>query len=396
MKASLPFVIRRLVLFALTPLPAVACGTVAIVESTGGGHATGSGGSPVTGSSGSSGTGGNPFTVASSSGSPSCGSPGTGGSPADPCAPRWISGNGVKGGQVLFPCGLPPAAMDGGSALNQCAPYCMGSMCFNLCLVIIDGGYQGPAWADVDGSTEPTVVLCTQDHTGRRPAGLQDPDARRGGSSLGEILARTAYLEAAAVEAFRDLAAQLEAHGAPQALVKRLRRAAREEVRHARIVGALARARGAAPADVVVEDPSPRSLLTLALENEREGCVRETWGAACAVAQSERAADPEVREAMRRIARDELGHAALSWDMGAWLAERLSDEERALCATERERAIAELEREVDALHGGGAPWAAALGLPTRAESCAILAAMRTAVWSGKPGARRPDRFSASC
>jgi hypothetical protein len=48
----------------------------------------------------------------------------------------------------------------------------------------------------------------------------------------------------------------------------------------------------------------PRSLVELALENIREGCVRETWGAACAVVQSMKATDLEVRRAMRAIARD--------------------------------------------------------------------------------------------
>ena len=47
--------------------------------------------------------------------------------------------------------------------------------------------------------------------------------------------------------------------------------------------------------------------------------MRETWGAACAVTQGERAADPELRRTMRGIARDELGHATLSWDLAAWL-----------------------------------------------------------------------------
>jgi rubrerythrin len=336
MKRSFSTSLRSLVLLALTPIPLVACSPT--VETSGG---------------------------------------------TGPCAWHFISGDPNNGGQVLFPCGLPAAPTDQGqTSYELCSGYCGGSMSFNSCEVETDAGYVGPAFADVDAGTAPTVVDCYQDHTGRRPAGLV-PQADAGARSVGEVLARAAYLEAAAVDAFRDLAGQLEAHGAPAALVKRLRRAAREEVRHARDVGALARARGGVPAPVAVEETGPRSVLALALENAREGCVRETWGAACAVVQSERAEDPAVRALMQTIARDELGHAALSWDMGAWLATRLSEEERALVKEERARAVAELEDEL-----AGAlpePWARALGVPSRAEARVIFASMRGAVW-GSGGA----------
>ena len=68
--------------------------------------------------------------------------------------------------------------------------------------------------------------------------------------TTGEALAHAAYLEAASVAAFLDLAVQLETHGAPRALVRELRRAARDEMRHTRDVAALARERGAEPAAV--------------------------------------------------------------------------------------------------------------------------------------------------
>ncbi len=268
---------------------------------------------------------------------------------------------------------------------QACAEYCMGSTDFNVCDLLADGAFLGIAWNDADSGTTSTVVNCGVIYAGgRRPAGLIE-QARTSSQSIGEGLARAAYLETASIIAFRDLAVQLEAHGAPAALVKRLRRASQDEVRHARDIGALARARGAELASVAVEDTGRRSLLTLALENAREGCVRETWGAAYAVVQSMRAADPELRKAMRRIARDELGHAALSWDMAAWISERLSPQESAEVAMERVRAVADLEHEMDA--AVPEPWARALGLPSRAESRAILTAMRDAVW-GWGGAPR--------
>jgi rubrerythrin len=335
MKRPLSTTLRRIVLLALAPLPLAAC-TGQVQDGTGGGGGSGA------------------------------------------CAPHWISGDEANGGEVLFPCGLPPApSQDGQSSNTLCSEYCMGSTSFNTCWVTSDGGSSDLAFDDTDGGTGPTVVACYQDHTGRRPAGLVE-HADAGARSIGEVLARAAYLEAAAVDAFRDLAVQLEAHGAPPSLVKRLRRAARDESRHARDVGALARARGAEPAPVTVAETGLRSVLSLALENAREGCVRETWGAASAVAQAERAEDPEVRALMEGIARDELGHAALSWDLGAWLATRLSAEEQALVEAQRTRAVAELGQELE-----GAlpePWARALGVPSRPVARAIFASMRAAVW----------------
>jgi hypothetical protein len=266
--------------------------------------------------------------------------------------------------------------------IELCSEYCMGSSTCTLCLVDgADGGPVGEAYLDTDAGGAPTVVTCGYLTEGRRPAGLVD-EGRSDARSVGEVLARMAYLEAASVDAFRDLAAQLEAHGAPNALVKRLERARADEARHARDVGALARARGAEPPPVVVENAGARSLLALALENAREGCVRETWGAACAVAQGERARDPEVRETMRGIARDELRHVRLSWDIARWTEPRLTAADRALVTAERDRAVAELEREIENVMPE--PWARALGLPSRMESRAILASMRSAVWSDRP------------
>ena len=280
---------------------------------------------------------------------------------------------------MLFPCGLP-GALSGPLPLQDsfqnCAGYCMGRQQFNGCTrVALDGGYiaedTGPYYA-------PALVYCYVDHTGRRPARLIAERACRA-RTVGEVLARAAYLEAASVTAFVDLATQVAAHGAPRALVRALRRAARDEVRHARTMEALARARGARVAAVQLADVGPRSLLAIALENAREGCVRETWGAACAVTQSTRATDLEVRKAMQTIARDELRHAALSWELAEWLASRLAPQEQARVDEERARAIEELEGELR--DEPAENWRAELGLPTRAEAGEILRGMQAKIWA---------------
>src|SRR5262249_22730562 len=136
---------------------------------------------------------------------------------------------------------------------------------------------------------------------------------------------------------------------------------------------------GSEPPPVRLGDATARSLLAIALENAREGCVRETWGAACAVVQSLRASDPRVRETMCMVARDELSHAALSWDMARWLESRLTAAERAQVEAERAHAVAELEEELE--QAPPVAWRATLGLPSRDEARTILRGMRAEVWS---------------
>jgi hypothetical protein len=80
------------------------------------------------------------------------------------------------------------------------------------------------------------------------------------------------------------------------------RRAARDEVRHARVMKKLARRAGGHVPGVQVQALHVRSLEEMALENVVEGCVRETFGAVVAMIQAERAGDARVRRAMRRIA----------------------------------------------------------------------------------------------
>jgi hypothetical protein len=75
---------------------------------------------------------------------------------------------------------------------------------------------------------------------GPRPAGLSRRRQSRQSSRIGDFLARSAELEAASVIAFQVLEAELRAHGAPSALLERIRDAAADEVMHARLVQGLA------------------------------------------------------------------------------------------------------------------------------------------------------------
>lgn len=152
-----------------------------------------------------------------------------------------------------------------------------------------------------------------------------EPKRSHESNELGELLARMATLEAEAVPAFRRLAHELAAFGAPRKLRRRASRSRKDEERHARTMTSLARRNGCLPASIM-EPPQGlplRSLEEVALENAIEGCIRETYGAWNAVKQSREARDPELRATMKRIAGDELRHAELAWEIHAWAMKRL-------------------------------------------------------------------------
>jgi hypothetical protein len=183
---------------------------------------------------------------------------------------------------------------------------------------------------------------------GRRPEGFTE--RTRVNADAGQTFAEIARLEAASVVAFRTLARELAFHRAPKRLVRAAERAARDEIRHARAMTALARRYGA---DVVIDDiasPLMRDLETIARENALEGCVHETWGALLAHHQARTDADPVVRAVMARIARDETQHAALGWQIAAWANGRLDGSARERIVRARRDASERLVRSAPDEH----------------------------------------------
>lgn len=222
------------------------------------------------------------------------------------------AGDAGDGGDAAPPA--PQCFYDCQSACDSQKPYTTTGGMAQCTSQVGDGG-QTIAQCEI-------LQLC-----GRRLDGLVD--APRGGSSaIGEVLARAAWLEAASIHAFRRLARELQAHGAPDALVRAARASARDEARHARAMARLAKRHGATVPRVVVDDCGPRDLEAIARENAIEACVGETYGALLASWQAVHAHDAEVRDAMREIAPDELRHAALGWAIAAWTETQLSEEAR--------------------------------------------------------------------
>src|SRR5262249_18706716 len=150
----------------------------------------------------------------------------------------------------------------------------------------VDGGIVG----DRRGNVDIDCSLCPGG-VGRIPAGLARPRRRRAASpgvapsTLGAYFADAAHLEDASVHAFRRLRRELLAHGAPPRLLRAAERAARDEIRHARLTGRLARRFGGDLCRARVKKLATRPLDEVAIENAVEGCVRETFGAMVATFQ---------------------------------------------------------------------------------------------------------------
>lgn len=210
-------------------------------------------------------------------------------------------------------CGFPT---DGGQFSTE--------LCTKLCGPASGG--QPTTYCSWDPVNDPSHLTCGSPCMGRMPERLR-PRSLVHVSAVAEFFATSAHLEAASVDAFCILHGELVAHGAPPSLRRAALRAAEDEVRHARMTGALARRFGGIVEAAVVERGPIRPLFAIALENALEGCVRETWGAALASWQAGHAGSGAVRAAMGTIARDEARHALLGWKIAAWAERKLSQDE---------------------------------------------------------------------
>ena len=222
-------------------------------------------------------------------------------------------------------CGLMPISNPCGSITLTCLPtgLAVGYNPGAACLVPCGSASPGCQVSLLSTGEYDLQCLCGG---GRFPLGLSATESGQGTDAVGIFLAQTAALEAAAVRAFEQLARELATHDAPQSLVARVRKAARDEVLHARLLRKAAADRGCTvPRMRSHRAPAmARSLVELAKENAVEGCGRETLGAALLAVQSQRA-EPALRPVFARIAVDELAHAELAWDLQTWLESQLDD-----------------------------------------------------------------------
>jgi hypothetical protein len=313
----------------------------------------GSGGSSA-GSGGSSAGSGGTFTVAGSGGTP--GECKTTVQSGGDCMPviATVPRKCVSNAQAVAGEQLP---------MDKCADFC-----------------NKTSPCSVSSATATTVsVLCHPGcAVGRRPAGLGESplcDRRAAGGYFAEI----AHLEAASVTAFRILRDELRASGAPKKLVHAAARAARDEIRHARSTGALARRFGGRARRPAIAKPPLRSIEAMAIENAVEGCVRETFGALLATRQAALARDPVIRATMMRIARDETQHAALSWRVAGFLSTKLDATARQ--NVERAKRAAASELLASLANEPDVTFAELAGLPGPSEALQLATEMSRVLWS---------------
>jgi hypothetical protein len=297
----------------------------------------------------------------------------------DPADPRWAASYAA--------CVAPPNPADRAACEIVCADVTRAQlpsfMSVQQCGVTCDDQGRPQVAAAYYGP----LPVC-----GRRPEAFvaAAPARGSGGGGLGELLAQAAELEAASVPAFRRLARELGALGAPQELIAAARAALGDEADHWRRTRAVAERHGGRPVAPRVPALPLRGIEEVAIDNAVEGCVRETYGAAVALWQGERAQDPAVRELMSAIAADEVRHAELAFAVDAWADVRLSPAARARRARAVAGAVAELAVAAAADASVVDPETRLLaGLPDANEAGALLDGIAREVWSPGPATSSP-------
>jgi hypothetical protein len=196
-------------------------------------------------------------------------------------------------------------------------------------------------------ATEPSCVA-------GEPDVASVPSATR--TTLAELWLADARAEHASVPAFEHLADDLAVAGAPEHLGAWARRAALEEVSHAALCFAIARAyagctfrasRLVFPRGWLRHRGSRRGLVKrLAVESLFDGCIEEGTAARSAEEAAREAEDPAIRRALECIARDEARHAELARAIVEWAVSVEPSLREALIA-KLEALMARLSREVE-------------------------------------------------
>jgi hypothetical protein len=160
---------------------------------------------------------------------------------------------------------------------------------------------------------------------------------------LAAYWAEVAALEHASVASFARFGAQLLSLGAPPELLRECKRAALDEIEHARLAYGLASAyagRAIGPGQLDLHRISTAATWREVVAGLiQEACVGETLGVAEAMAAAESVRVPAVRSVLEGIVADELRHARLAWRSLAWLLREASDADRAWAQALLDRAI---------------------------------------------------------
>ncbi len=224
------------------------------------------------------------------------------------------------------------------------------------------------------------VVKCDETYRsmceGRRHATWTHGARGTGASALGRWFAEASSAEQGSVHSFLALQKELHGFAAPAKLVTRAMQAAADEVRHARAMRRLAERHGGTPVNIPMrEQTRARTLLEFAIENATEGCVFESYAAMVASHQAACSTDPVVRAALAEIARDEIQHGQLAWDIHVWCLSRLTADEVRRVDRAMRRALRRLAAEC-VTQSVAFEGAEKLGLPAPAVALKLANALR--------------------
>ncbi len=185
-------------------------------------------------------------------------------------------------------------------------------------------------------------------------------------------------LEHASVAAFAQFVLQLLAVGAPPELVLGAQQALADEVEHARLAFGLASlylGTGVGPGALMTTGAGAATDLPALVDAViREACLGETLAAFEAREAAERAEDPAVQAALRKIAGDEQRHAELGWRFVQWA---LSGAD----ATAQARARATFAAALAEARQGAARDAAEAAAPELHAHGVIDAPLRAQIWT---------------
>ncbi|MGB1311178.1 MAG: hypothetical protein ACPG47_08190 [Leucothrix sp.] len=232
---------------------------------------------------------------------------------------------------------------------------------------------------DIEYTALHSPYTCARPVPGRLPNGLHLTDTQSSPNVLGQYLADMTAMETAAITAFYYLSRELEAYNAPAELITRARKAMLEETRHSEMAALLAASFDAEMPEVSVDDFCLRSLYEIALENAVEGCVNETFAAACGLWQSEHAQLGVFRQVIGHITEEEMGHASLSWDIHQWIMPQLSEAEQEQVRIAQAEAVESL---VDEFKQESNPVVQqAFGLPSKDDAARLFTQLKESVWA---------------
>jgi hypothetical protein len=216
--------------------------------------------------------------------------------------------------------------------------------------------------------------------------------------------ARVGLMEHASIAAFARFTLHLLALGAPPELVHASQEALGDKTEHARLAFGLASAFAGDPVapgplaiDGALDGFDLRDFLATLI---REGCIGETVAAIEAREALEHVTDPAVRAVLETIARDDLRHAALAWQVLGWVvASGRADREivygEVLRAVREVRAQAQPAAEDEALRAFGVVGEVRRDeLRLMAVSSVIGRCATAAVRPPKTGRARPVRVGA--